>query len=219
MPVSHVIPLQDRPPDLPPPGPPRLAGTSCWLQSLSQTVGTSDPASGLRADSGNQAPQTRAADTSASSLSSEARAQSPDGAGLHALGAPREGASRLVLHLGLPRPRPPPPASAPLPHSLPGCLLLGGLRLPCPRGTSLPWITPAKTPWPGRLLPRTGAEEVHSFWGDSLPSTPTNHRHHPSTRSDYPLTHNRISLLSGLRCLAHLVGKRGSPLQLIKSQV
>lgn len=135
--MSHVIPLQD--------WPPQLAGTSCWLQSLSQTVGTSDPASGPRADSGNQAPQTGATNTG-SSPSSEARTQSADGAGLRALGAPREGASLLVPRLGLPRPRPPPPASAPPPHGLPRCLLLGGLGPPFPQarphgqGGSLPGL-------------------------------------------------------------------------------
>ena len=67
-----------------------------------QTVGTSDPASGPRADSGDQAPQTRAADSSVSPLSSEARAQSPDGAGLRALGAPGEGASALSHAWGCP---------------------------------------------------------------------------------------------------------------------
>ena len=41
-PGGTLIPLRDQPPDLPRPGPPRLAGTSCCPQSLSQTVGTSD---------------------------------------------------------------------------------------------------------------------------------------------------------------------------------
>ena len=168
-PGGTLIPLMMGPASRPAPsrpGPPRLAGTSCCPQSLSQTVGTSDPASGPRAEAVTKL--CRPGLQTQCPLPALSPELSPDWAGLRDLGAPREAASRLVPRLGLSRPRPPPPASAPPPHGLPGGLLLGGLGPPCPRVPSLPWITPTKTPQPGRLPPRTRMEEMHTAFGETV---------------------------------------------------